>query len=240
MIVERFGIPVICVCNSSQNCTLSEAWKDRDGSCAVIRPNVELIGLASGPRSTGSLSALNESTRNFVLIVSPIWKDLFSEKSHRRCESRRTLPNRSGKVRTLLASWTVLRLSKTSVLNQRSALRWSDGSTSLVDSPLMMMLPHPIGWPLCRCHAPLICHPPATRSSALGMCEPKWRPLPNGSSQIPLPVIRCPRSMSDSDSYGFGSAGFRNVMASIAFDQVYDICRVKPLLKRFSMRDCSE
>src|SRR5437016_8247570 len=49
-----------------QNCRLSENWKERGGSCAVIFPNEELVGSVVGPRSTGSFKALKVSARNRI------------------------------------------------------------------------------------------------------------------------------------------------------------------------------
>src|SRR5438067_4937064 len=69
-----------------QNCRLSENWKERGGSCAVIFPNEELVGSVVGPRSTGSFKALKVSPRNRIRKRSLMVNVLFSEKSQRRCE----------------------------------------------------------------------------------------------------------------------------------------------------------
>ena len=67
----------------------------------MIVENALEVAVVSGPRRTGSFSALKESARNLILAPSVIRKLLFTEKSQRRCESNRTFENRSGKVRTL-------------------------------------------------------------------------------------------------------------------------------------------
>src|SRR6185369_11562548 len=72
------------------------------------------------------------------------------------------------------------------------------------------------------------------------MDAPKWRLRPTGISQMPLPVSRCVRSRLATTSLGIGSDVFRNSVASIAFDQVYDACNVKPFAMRRSMRVCKE
>ena len=132
-------------------------------------PNVEPVADVFGPCSTGVLRALNVSARKRILKRSVMGNILFTERSRRRCESKRTLLKRSGKVRRLLATWSPERRSKMAVLNQWSALRWSEGSASLVESPVMIIWPQSMGWPLCRWKAPLNCQPPATKSSARGM-----------------------------------------------------------------------
>ena len=52
------------------------------------------------------------------------------------------------------------------------------------------------------------------------MLDPNRRPLPNGSSQMPLPVNRWSRSRSEIDSYGMGSEALRKELAAMDFDQV--------------------
>src|SRR5690349_12559515 len=105
------------------NC--SENWKERGGSCAVIVANALEVAVVLGPRRTGSFRALKTSARNLNLAASVRRKLLFTEKSHRRCESNRTFEKRRGKVRTLDAGVKEVaapRVAKTLVLNQRSAL----------------------------------------------------------------------------------------------------------------------
>src|SRR4051812_44794474 len=99
-------------------------------------PKAPFTGSVVGPRKTGVFSTLKQSARKRMRNRSLMAKVLFTDKSRRRCASNRTLENRYGNVRILLArAWVLLRL-KMLVLNQRSTLRWSDGSTRVVESPV--------------------------------------------------------------------------------------------------------
>ena len=68
----------------------------------------------------------------------------------------------------------------------------------------------------------------------------KRLPRPKGSSYSHVTARRCVRSWLEMTSSGRASVGFRNEIASIVFDQVYDIDAFSPAEKRFSKRTCIE